>query len=230
MPLLNLAAVDNRRLQAYWSEPGPSSARGFNLNAEGKMRFCSWCMAVTAMVATLGCSSGDDGAPGSVDGTVRPCNQGQPSFDVWRANFAPNGRTLITAEVNTRKSSTAAELRLTLACQGEIVASEISGRPCSDPPPQIEPGDTPECPLIMIDVGDLDFDDDSDGRIDCLAEIGTTQSLDIGTGGCTDPALADYRLRMTIDTAALALDLDANDCRAPESCLESRYGLSEADN
>jgi hypothetical protein len=90
-------------------------------------------------------------------------------------------------------------------------------------PPLRGGGDDPECPFLIIDVDDLDFDDD--GRIECLAEIGTTQSLDVGTGGCTDAAAANYRLRMQIDSAALALDLVADDCRAPDSCLESVFGV-----
>jgi len=44
---------------------GPDSAHGFDLNAEEKMRFCSWYLAVAAISAVLGCSSGDDGAPDS---------------------------------------------------------------------------------------------------------------------------------------------------------------------
>ncbi len=187
------------------------------------MRISYW--AVLPLLVVLGCG-GDDSAPGTVEGEVRPCNQGEPSFDVWRADFAPNGRTQISAQVDTLDSATAAEFRLVVACQGEIVEEEIDGRVCTHQPPQRGPGDTPECPLILIDVEDLDFDDDDpDGRIECLVEIGTTESLDIGTGGCTDAAAAGYRLRMQIDAAALALDVAADDCRDEESCLESMFGL-----
>lgn len=182
-------------------------------------------LVMLSLVMVVGCG-GDDSAPGTVEGTVRPCNQGQPAFDVWRADFAPNERMQITAQVDTLHAETAAEFRLTLACQGEIVADEIDGRPCTHQPPQRRDGDTPECPFISIDVDDLDFgDDDDDGRIECLAEIGTTESLNVGTGGCTDAAAADYRLRMQIDSAALALDLVADDCRDRDSCLESMFGI-----
>src|SRR5690606_31246618 len=78
---------------------------------------------VVLLLAILGC--GSDSPPGAETGAVRPCDEGQPSFDVWRAEFAPNQRTRITAQVDTRSSSTAAEFRLVVACQGEIVAEAI---------------------------------------------------------------------------------------------------------
>lgn len=173
------------------------------------------------LLAALGCG-GSDGPPGAENDAVRPCNQGQPSFDVWRANFAPNGRMRITAQVDTRSDSTAAEFRLVVACEGEIVAEEIGGRLCSHDPPQRRDGDEPECPAVVIDVEDIDFDG---GFIECFAEIGTTASLDIGTGDCADAAVAEYDIFMSIDGSGLALDLVADDCRDRDSCLESMFGI-----
>ncbi len=172
------------------------------------------------LFAVLGC--GSDGPPGIESAAVRPCDEGQPSFDVWRANFAPNERTRITAQVDTRSGSTAAEFRLVVACQGEIVAEEIDGRLCSHEAPQRRAGDEPECPAVVIDVDDLDFDG---GFIECFAEIGTTESLGIGTGGCADSATAEYEIFMAIDGSGLALDLVADDCRDRDSCLESMFGI-----
>jgi len=179
----------------------------------------TFLIAIAATILLSGCSTGNDKAPGTEEGSIRPCNDGQPAFDVWRADFAPNGRTTITAQVDTSSSATAAEFRLTLDCQGKIVATAIDGRACSDDPPKIAEGNDPECPLITIAVDDLDFANDTDGRIECFAEIGVTEALEIGTGGCADPATADYRLRMQIDAAALALDLVDNDCRDDKTCL-----------
>jgi hypothetical protein len=169
----------------------------------------------------VSCGGGGDGPIGSQDQSIVPCNRGLPSFDVWRADFAPNGRQFITATVDTRNSSTATEFRLVLACQGEVVAEAIDGIACSNPPPQISDGPAPVCPLIQVDVTDIDFS----GRIECLAEITSTQPLDIGTGGCADPQVADYRIVMKIDTASLDLALVADDCRDEESCLESMFGI-----
>jgi hypothetical protein len=172
---------------------------------------------------------GGDSAPGTVEGAVEPCNQGAPAFDVWYARFAPNMRRTITAQVNTRDAKTAAEFRLALACQGEIVAEEIGGSICSDDPPQRKDGDRPECPFIAIDVDELDFENDTDGFVECYAEIGITQALDIGTGGCADPTIAGYRLRMEIDAVAIALDIAADNCRDDESCLQSMFGFDSAE-
>lgn len=172
------------------------------------------------LLAALGC--GSDSPAGTESGAVRPCDDGLPSFDVWRADFAPNEQTRITAQVNTRSGETAAEFRLVVACQGEIVADEIGGTPCTHTPPRRRDGATPECPFIEIDVDDLDFDG---GFIECLAEIGATASLDIGTGGCTDSTTAEYDIFMTIGGLGLALDLAADDCRHSDSCLESMFGL-----
>lgn len=174
---------------------------------------------VPAVALLLFVACGSDGPVGAVNGAVRPCNQGQPAFDVWRANFAPNQRTRIIASVDTRNSATAAEFRLVLACDGEIVDETIRGRFCTHEMPQRRDGRTPECPYIEVDIDDLDFDPTA-GFLECFAEIGTTESLDVGTGGCADPAQAEYQLVMRIDDAALALDLVADDCRDDEGCLE----------
>lgn len=194
------------------------------------MRRLSIVVLTLFLTLPIACGGGgSDSAPGTVEGAVQPCNQGTPAFDVWYARFAPNMRRTITAQVDTRGSSTAAEFRLALACQGEIVAEEIGGSICSYDPPQRKDGDRPECPLISIDVEDLDFENDPDGFVECYAEIGITEALDIGTGGCADPAVAEYNLRMEIDTVAIALDLAADNCRDDESCLESMFGFDPAD-
>ena len=85
------------------------------------MRFRTAILPIVLLLL-IACGSSDGSAPGTVDSAVQPCNEGLPAFDVWRANFAPNMRRVITASANTRSSNTAAELRLVLACQGEIVA------------------------------------------------------------------------------------------------------------
>jgi len=166
------------------------------------------------------CGSGG-GSPGTQDQSIVPCNQGQPAFDVWRAEFNPLGRQTITATVDTRDRSTASETRLVVACQGEVLIDTIGGRVCSKQPPS-KPGDPiPECPLASIRVSDIDFSN----RIECLAEVTTTEPLDIGVGVCADPAVADYEIRLTIDGQGLALDLEADNCRADESCLEEMFGI-----
>jgi hypothetical protein len=140
---------------------------------------------------------------------------------VWRADFNPLGRLTITATVDTVDRSTASEFRLVVACEAEIVFDTIGGRSCSKQPPS-RPGEPiPECPFASIAVSAIDFSN----RIECLAEVTTTQPLDIGVGVCADPAVAEYEIRMTIDGQDLALDLAANDCRADESCLEEILGF-----
>lgn len=180
----------------------------------------SLVLVVALLLGAVGC--GSDTPIGTVNGTIMPCNQARPSFDVWRAHFAPNDREVITARVDTRSEATAAEFRLVVACQGEIVAEEIGGSACTYTPPRRGTGRTPECAYIEIEIDDLDFDG---GFIECFAEIGTTQSLGVGTGACADAEVAEYSFRMTMDFDALALDLVADDCRAEESCLESMFGL-----
>lgn len=179
-------------------------------------------MAVVVACALAACAGGDDGVVGSEDQAIVPCNSGRPAFDVWRADFAPNGRQRITATVDTLDASTAAEFRLVLACQGEVVAEAIGGLACREPPPKRAGANgSPECPLIEVAVADIDFD----SRIECLAEVTTTEPLDIGSGACADAARADYRILMTIDSSPLALDLVADDCRDDESCLQSMFGI-----
>ncbi len=186
------------------------------------MRFRTAILPIVLLLP-IACGSSDGSAPGTADSAVQPCNEGLPAFDVWRANFAPNMRRVITASANTRSSNTAAELRLVLACQGEIVAEAIDGALCSYDPPQVKDGDRPECPVIQIDVDDIGIG--GNGFIECYAEIGITEALDIGTGGCADPAIAEYSLRMGIDGTAIALDQVADNCRDSESCLGSMFGF-----
>jgi len=168
-----------------------------------------------------GCGGGGEDVVGSVEQSIRPCNDGRAAFDVWRADFSPNGRQRISAAVDTLNGATAAEFRLVVACQGEVVAEATSGIPCSEAVPPRDPGDAPECPAVEIDVADIE----NTQRIECLAEITTTEPLRIGAGDCVDPAVAEYRLLMKIDTASLALDLVADDCRATSSCLNTMFGI-----
>ncbi len=191
------------------------------------MRLSTFALVSVLSLPLIACSSGDDSAPGTAEGDVQPCNDGTPAFDVWRANFAPNDRRRVTAQVNTRSSATAAEFRLVLGCEDEIVADVIGGSVCSHDPPQIEEGDKPECPFVALDVDDIGIG--SDGFIECFAEIGITEALDIGTGGCANPDIAEYRLRMEIDNTAIALDLVADNCRDEDSCLESMFGFEDDD-
>jgi hypothetical protein len=177
----------------------------------------SWIIAA----AFIGGCGGSDAPIGTVEQNVSPCEQGLPAFDVWRADFAPNVRQTISGFVDTRDDGTAAEFRLTVACEGKVVAETISGVLCTYDAPKVKDGPDPECPSFSIDVDDIDFN----GRIECLAEIGTTESLRIGTGGCADPEIARYGLRMSVGTDPLALDLVADDCRDRDSCLEADFGI-----
>jgi len=184
------------------------------------VRIACMCLLLLGGVAACG-GGGGDGPIGSVDQSIRPCHEGRAAFDVWRADFSPNGRQRISAAVDTLRGGTAAEFRLVVACQGEIVAEATDGIACSDPVPPRDPGDSPECAAVDIDVADIP----NNQRIECLVEVGTTQPLRIGEGNCVDPAVADYRLLMKIDTASLALDLVADDCRATSSCLREMFGI-----
>jgi hypothetical protein len=88
-----------------------------------------------ARLALASCSSGGGGGIGSEEQTIQPCNEGRPSFDIWRADFAPQGRQFITATLDTLDRATAAEFRLVLACQGEVVGEAIAGIACSEQAP-----------------------------------------------------------------------------------------------
>jgi hypothetical protein len=168
----------------------------------------------------LGCG-GDSSTPvGTVEGSIIPCNEGDASFDVWRADFDPTGKQTIFAGIDTLDGSTTAEFRLVVACDGEVVVDTTRGAACRNPPPPKNDGN-PECPFDTIDVADLG----GGPRIECLAEVTTTEPLDIGVGRCADPARADYTLRLQADTRALALGLVADDCRDDESCLEKQFGI-----
>ena len=162
-------------------------------------------------------------SPGLVGDSLEPCDQGEPAFDVWRADFDPTGKQQIIASVDTIKENTAAEFRLVVACNGEVVVDTTRGAPCDDPPPAAGSGN-PECPLATIDVEDL-----GTGRVECLAEIASTESLGIGVGLCADPAIAEYNLILRIDNVDLALDLVADNCRDSSSCLEEQFGIDVDD-
>ena len=178
-------------------------------------------LAMIALLAPLAACGGS--SPGLVGDSIEPCDQGEPAFDVWRANFDPTGKQQIVASVDTVQESTAAEFRLVVACNGEVVVNTTSGAPCDDPPPPRGSGN-PQCPLATIDVEDL-----GTGRVECLAEIASTESLDIGVGLCADPAIAEYSLILRIDGVDLALDLVADNCRDDSSCLERQFGIDVED-
>jgi hypothetical protein len=181
-------------------------------------------VALLATFLAVGCggvNSGNDDPIGSVEGSIIPCNQGQASFDVWRADFDPTGRTQIAVGVDTRDGTTAAEFRLVVACQGEVVVETTDGAECSSTPPAKSDGGRPECPFDVIQIADIP----DSPRIECLAEITSTEPLDIGVGRCADAAEAKYILRMVTDDRPLALDLVADDCRDDDSCLEKQFGI-----
>lgn len=169
---------------------------------------------------SFGCGGSGGSAVGTVEGSIVPCDQGEAAFDVWRADFDPSGKVQIAASMDTRDAATAAEFRLVIACDGEVVVDTTRGINCSFPPPSKSGQGTPECPFDTIDVADL-----GSGRVECLAEITTTEPLDIGVGRCADPAIAKYKFRMQIDSRPLALDLVADDCRDESSCLEKQFGI-----
>jgi hypothetical protein len=181
-----------------------------------------WLLAggLVVTVLSLGCGGSSNGPIGTVDGTIVPCDQGEPSFDVWRADFDPSGAAQIVASIDTRDDTTTAELRLVIACNGEVVLDTIGGIDCSFTPPAKRDGGKPQCPLGKIQVAAL-----GTARVECLAEITSTEPLDIGVGRCADPAIAKYTFRMTLDDRALALDLAADDCRDASSCLERQFGI-----
>jgi hypothetical protein len=173
-----------------------------------------------ALLAVFPIACGGGGSsPGTEKSTIVPCDQGTPSFDVWRAVFFTNGATRITASVDTVSADSAAEFRLVVACDDKVVLNTIAGAPCSDPPPA-HGGGSPECPLGTIDVADLPV-----GQVECLAEVTSTQPLHIGVGNCADPTHADYELFLRLDVADLALDLVADDCRDTFSCLQRQFGI-----
>ena len=178
-------------------------------------------LALTLALTLAACGGG---SAGLVDGTIIPCNQGDPSFDVWRADFDPTGKQQIIVSVDTIKESTSAEFRLVVACDGDVVVNTTGGAACNDPPPPRGSGN-PQCPFATIDVADL-----GTGRVECLAEITTTEPLEIGAGLCADPAVAEYDLVMRIDNLDLALDLAADDCRDDFSCLERQFGIDVGDD
>jgi hypothetical protein len=173
------------------------------------------------LIAAGGWGCGDGTAPGTEEGSIEPCNQGEPSFDVWRADFAPNGRRTLLARVDTRDSAHASGFRLVVACDGEVVIDTTDGQECSDTPPG-----GGQCPLDAVDLGDLALQP----RVECLAEVGPTEPLGLGDGDCADDARADYALRLTIDSAGLALDLVSHNCRAPRSCLQDDFDIDVDDD
>jgi hypothetical protein len=164
----------------------------------------------------LAAACGDSNAPGTVGSSIEPCDQGEPSFDVWRADFAPNGRRTLLARVDTIDSAHASGFRLVVACEGQVVIDTTDGQECSEPPPNGS-----ECPLDAVDLGELS----ELPRVECLAEVGTAEALGLEAGDCADPARADYDLRLTIDSVGLALDLAADNCRAPRSCLQDEFDI-----
>lgn len=190
-------------------------------------------------------------------GADLPTPNATPAFDVWQANFAPSTpiptpsaplgspgpltptptagtptpQGLLEVSVDTVNAASAAEFRLTVACQGTVVAETTgtspagTGMPCSFPPPSNGTSDTtPLCPSVMLYLSDFGFSDLR--RLGCLIEIGPTQPLGIGVGMCADPTHADYRLTVTLDNIApFSLILAAHNCRAPESCLQDVFGI-----
>jgi hypothetical protein len=181
-------------------------------------------VALLAAFLAMGCggvNSGDDDPIGSVEGSIIPCNQGEASFDVWRADFDRADRMQIAVGVDTRDGTTAAEFRLVVACEGEVLVNTTGGAQCSHTPPSKSGQGEPECPFEVIDIADIP----DAPRIECLAEITSTEALDIGVGRCADPAEAKYTLRMVTDDRPLALDLVADDCRDDKSCLEKQFGI-----
>ncbi|MDX2169609.1 MAG: hypothetical protein SF182_21245 [Deltaproteobacteria bacterium] len=170
---------------------------------------------------TLLAACGDPEAPGTVNGSIEPCDDGEPSFDVWQADFAPNGRTTLSARVDTRNSQNASNFRLVVACGDTVVIDTTDGTTCSERPP----GGDPDCPLAAVDLGSLA----SQSRVQCLAEIGPSAALGLG-GACANAARADYALVMRIDDAALALDRVAHNCRAPSSCLQDDFDIDVDDD
>ena len=181
-------------------------------------------VALLATLLAFGCggvNSGDDDPIGAVEGSIIPCDQGQASFDIWRADFDRAGRTQIVVAVDTRDGATASEFRLVVACEGEVLVNTTDGAACSHTPPSKSDQGEPECPFDVIDIADIP----DAPRIECLAEITSTEPLDIGVGRCADAAEAKYTLRMVTDDNALALDLVADDCRDDDSCLEKQFGI-----
>jgi len=177
--------------------------------------------AALAAAALLAACGGSAPTPTNVTASIEPCNQGLPAFDVWNANFEPSGRSQLIVAVDTTNAEFASEYRLTVACNGAVVAATFSGQPCQFPPPSAS-GETPQCPLASVDLSSFA----NLSRVGCLAEVVPTQPLLVGVGECADPTRADYQLRVTLDnTAALTLTLDARDCRAPESCLHDQFGI-----
>jgi hypothetical protein len=174
-----------------------------------------------ATLFALGCGGSSDGPIGTVEGSIVPCNQGDASFDVWRADFDPTGKSQIAVSVDTRDGASAAEFRLVVACEDEVVVDTIDGAACSSTPPSQPDQGRPQCPFEIIEIADLP----DVPRIECLAEITSTEPLDIGIGRCADPAEAKYSLRMNTDDRPLALDLVADDCRDDSSCLEKQFGI-----
>jgi hypothetical protein len=172
--------------------------------------------AALAFVFLQGCGGSSPGLEGQ---SIVPCDQGDPSFDVWRANFDPTGRHEVLVSVDTKNDATAAEFRLVVACNEKVVVNTTRGAPCSNTPPHTGVS-LPECPIATFDLAPL-----GTGRIECLAEITSTESLHIGVGDCADKAKADYEIIMRIDGVDLALDVVADDCRDEFSCLERQFGI-----
>lgn len=145
-----------------------------------------------------------------------------PVFDVWDIDVTPNGHNQLIIAVNTTGSGTASEFRLSVACQGLLFAEVIDGQACAFPPPPNAPDAMPQCPVASIDLGALN----RLSRLTCLAEVVPTEPLDIGSGLCTNPDRADYRLSATINGNGLPLSIAADDCVAETSCLGAFFNIN----
>lgn len=181
-------------------------------------------------LSLLACSSGGSSSnSGPAVGGNEPCAPSDgtdPRFDVWDVNFQPGGRNTMRVTVDTTTADRAAEFRLTVACQGTVLADgvTIGGMPCSFPPPSSTPGVTPECPEVTF--GPLPNNLGALSRVQCLFEIVPTEALGIGTGLCADPGRSQYRLTVTVGSDQLPLSQEADNCQAPESCLSTFFGVN----
>ena len=182
-------------------------------------------VALLATFLALGCggvNSGNDDPIGSVEGSIIPCNQGEASFDVWRADFDPTGRTQIAVGVDTRDGTSAAEFRLVVACEGEVVVDTIDGAQCSHTPPSKSDQGHPECPFDVINIAD---DIPASPRIECLAEITSTEPLDIGVGRCANAPRRSTRYAWSPTTARSPSIWSPTTAATTTSCLEKQFGI-----
>jgi hypothetical protein len=202
-----------------------------------------------ALVSLLGCGGGGGKSPGSVTQRIEPCEgaslptatvAGTPSTtaspppeptaaptfvpvsDVWSIDFNPADRAELAVSLDTINAADAAEFRLIVACLGSVVAQTIGGAPCTFPPPPNAPDAVPECPVAGINLANYV----ALARVSCLIEITPTQPLDIGSGVCANPQRAQYRLTAMVDQDRVGLTLAAHDCQAPQSCLQTYFGIN----